>query len=287
MRSLHIGKQITIRKDQSLDKYLNEISKISLISIEKEVQLAIRIKNGDQLALQELISANLRFVVSVAKQYQNQGLTLSDLINEGNIGLVKAASKFDETRGFKFISYAVWWIRQNIIQALAINSKAVRLPLNKINVLNKIKKETANFEQVHHRLPAIEEICIIINSTREEVELCLVNSGHDVSMDKQLSEESNFSRHDIIESEDFPSPETALMADSLHTDVDAVLNTLSRREAEIIRLHYGIGIEMALTLSEIGQLLEISRERVRQIKESAILSIKSSARANILVKYLG
>ncbi|MBR9758652.1 MAG: RNA polymerase sigma factor RpoD/SigA [Algicola sp.] len=287
MRSLHIGKQITIRNDQSLDKYLNEINKIPLISIEREVQLTTQIKAGDQQAFQELVSANLRFVVSVAKQYQNQGLSLSDLINEGNIGLVKAASRFDETRGFKFISYAVWWIRQAIIQALTVTSKIVRLPLNKINVLSKIKKATVHFEQLHSRYPSTDEICGLINSTKEEVELCLINSGRDVSIDAPLNDEKGASRLDLMKSEGFPTPETALITDSLKIDLDAVLNSLPDREAEIIRLYYGIGMDAPMALSDIGQFLGITRERVRQIRESAIRNVKFSGRADILIKYLG
>ena len=201
MRSLQIGKQITVRDDQSLDKYLNEISKIPLISAEKEVQLATQINLGDQLAHNELIRANLRFVVSVAKQYQNQGLSLSDLINEGNVGLVRAASKFDSTRGFKFISYAVWWIRQAIIQALTLNSRIVRLPLNKINVQNKIRKATAHFEQVNNRQPSLEEISKVIKVTIEEVELCFKNFGRDISMDTPISHDSTLCRNDLLPSE--------------------------------------------------------------------------------------
>ena len=287
MRSLLIGKQITVRTDQSLDKYLNEISKIPLISAEKEVQLASRIQTGDSRAIKELVSANLRFVVSVAKQYQHQGLSLSDLINEGNVGLLKAASRFDATRGFKFISYAVWWIRQAIIQALTVHSRLVRLPLNKISVQNKIKKVEAHFEQLNDRKPSIDEISRIMGVSLEEIELCFLNFGKDVSMDAPVSDDGPLSRNDLIPSDSFPSPESQLLTDSLHRDLRDVLNTLNARESEIIRLYFGIGVDRAMSLSEIGQILDLTRERVRQIKEAAIYSIKSSGRASILLKYIG
>lgn len=285
MRSLHISKQITFRNDQSLDKYLNDINKISLITAEQEVQLAIRIREGDPLALEALIRANLRFVVSVAKQYQNQGLSLSDLINEGNIGLVKAASKFDETRGFKFISYAVWWIRQAVIQALAENSRIVRLPLNKIGVINKIKNAAAHFEQVHNRFPSIEELSKLIDSSVEEIELCFKNSGKDISFDSPINEEGKLTLLDTIKSNHYPAPETSLLLDSLQDDLESVFKTLSPRESEILKLYYGIGCD-AMTLEEIGRYLDIGRERVRQIRECAIKNIKKSGRSNILIKYL-
>ncbi|MCB0425883.1 MAG: RNA polymerase sigma factor RpoD/SigA [Flavobacteriaceae bacterium] len=287
MRQLRISKQITNRNDQSLDKYLNEINKIGLISAEEEVELAIKIREGDQLAVDKLTKANLRFVVSVAKQYQQQGLSLSDLICEGNIGLLKAALKFDETRGFKFISYAVWWIRQSIVQAITQDSRMVRLPLNKIGILNKMKQAKAIFEQNNNRPPSPQEIAEYLDVSVYEIELCIENSNRHVSIDQPISEDSNHSRHELIKSDDFPTPETALIVDSLQIDLDAVLNTLSKREGEVIRLHYGIGIDTPMTLSEIGQLLDLSRERVRQIKESAIRSVKCSGRADILIKYLG
>ena len=287
MRALHISKQITTRDTTSLDKYLNEVSKISLITAEEEVELAIRIKKGDTLALEELTKANLRFVVSVAKQYQNHGLSLSDLINEGNLGLVKAAEKFDETRGFKFISYAVWWIRQAVVQALAENSRIVRLPLNKINILNKIKKTSVYFEQTHNRKPTLDEIAECIDISFEEASLCIQNSGRNSSLDAPLSDDSDLSLLDTMNSEHYPTPEAQLMHSSLQKDLDMVFCSLSPREAEILRLFYGIGQESTMTMQEIGDHLEISRERVRQIKDNALKSIKRSRRSNILLKYLG
>lgn len=286
MRSLHISKQITSRSTQSLDKYLNDISRISLINAEQEVQLAIRIREGDQLALEELIRANLRFVVSVAKQYQNQGLSLSDLINEGNIGLVKAASKFDETRGFKFISYAVWWIRQAVVQALSENSRNVRLPLNKIGVINKIKKATTRFEQTNDRVPTIDEISKLLNVSVDEIELCLKNLGKDVSFDKPLNEEAKLTLLDTMISNHFPSPEMTLLKDSLQNDLDSVFKTLSVRESEVLKLYYGIGCKNPMTMEEIGIHLGLGRERVRQIKECAIRNIRESGRSDILIQYL-
>lgn len=287
MRSLSISKLITVRDDLSLDRYLNEISKINLISAEREVELAVKIKNGDQLALSELVQANLRFVVSVSKQYQNQGLSLSDLINEGNLGLLKAAERFDETRGFKFISYAVWWIRQSIIQALTDNSRTVRIPLNKVNILNKIKKASEFFEQEHNRVPTSYEISKIIKVPLAEVELCFLSSRGFVSMDTPLSDDGSLNMHDIIKSDDVQNPDSPLMDASLKKDIEIVLSSLSEREADIIRLHYGLGENAPMTLHEIGQLYEITRERVRQIKEFAILSIKKSKRSDSLMKYLG
>ncbi|WP_274474377.1 sigma-70 family RNA polymerase sigma factor [Mangrovimonas aestuarii] len=286
MRPLHISKQITNRDNQSLDKYLNEINKITLISAEREVQLAVRIKEGDQLALDELTKANLRFVISVAKQYQNQGLSLPDLINEGNLGLLKAARRFDETRGFKFISYAVWWIRQTIVQALTENSRIVRLPLNKIGILNKIKQSTAVFEQEHNRVPSSEEISDIIEVSVAEIDLCKKSSGHYVSMDDSISDDENLNMYNILKNEDSPPPDESLLTTSLKIDLKSVLNSLSQRESEIITLYYGIGHDNAKSLSEIGVMFNITRERVRQIKEMAIINIKNSGRADILLKYL-
>ncbi|MEO1033691.1 MAG: RNA polymerase sigma factor RpoD/SigA [Bacteroidota bacterium] len=287
MRQLRISKRITNRDDKSLDRYLNEISKIDMISAEEEVELAIKIREGDQFAIGKLTKANLRFVISVAKQYQQQGLTLSDLICEGNIGLLKAALRFDETRGFKFISYAVWWIRQSIIQAIAQDSRMVRLPLNKISVLNKVKKANVFFEQKNNRPPSYHEIADVIGVSASEVELCIESSSSHVSMDQPIFADSNYNRHELIKSDTFPAPETSLIADSLRTDLDAVLSTLSDREADVIRLHYGIGAEAQMTLSEIAQLFDVSRERVRQIRESAIRGLKRSYRSDILIKYLG
>ena len=287
MRQLRINKRITNRDDKSLDRYLNEISKIDMISAEEEVELATKIRDGDQFALDKLTNANLRFVISVAKQYQQQGLTLSDLICEGNIGLFKAALRFDETRGFKFISYAVWWIRQSIIQAIAQDSRMVRLPLNKIGILNKVKKANAFFEQRNNRPPSYNEIADLIGVSASEVELCIKSSSNHVSMDQPIFADSNYSRHETIESNTFPDPDTSMITDSLKIDLDAVLSTLSEREAEVVRLHYGIGDEAPMTLSEIGQLYDVSRERVRQIRESAIRGLRRSYRAEILIKYLG
>lgn len=287
MKPLKIVEQITIRNDASLDKYLSDINKIGLVSVEREVELAILIKKGNQLALNELTSANLRFVVSVAKQYQNRGLSLSDLINEGNLGLIKAAKRFDETRGFKFISYAVWWIRQGIIQSLTENSRIVRLPLNKIGLLNKIKKAVVFFEQQYYREPTVEEISEIIEVSLAEIELCIKSSGQCASLDAPLSDESGFSLHNVIKTDTFPNPDAILIVDSLQLDLAAVLNTLSDRESEIIKLHFGIGIESSMTLAEIADLFGITRERVRQIKEIAIIRIKDSNKKELLVKYLG
>lgn len=287
MKSLKIIEQITIRNEDSLNKYLNDISKISLISLEREVELAIQIKAGNKLALDELTKANLRFVVSVAKQYQNRGLSLPDLINEGNLGLLKAAKRFDETRGFKFISYAVWWIRQGIVQSLSENSRMVRLPLNKIGVINKIKKAVIFFEQKQGRKPTSYEISKIIEVSVEEVDFCIKSSADGVSIDAPLSPESDINMQNIIITDIYPPPDNVLLLDSLHTDLVAVLNSLSERESDIIKLHYGIGFESSMTLIEIAQLFGITRERVRQIKESAISKIKKSNKSHILVKYLG
>ena len=287
MRALHITKQITNRNDKSLDKYLMEINKIGLITAEKEVELAVRIKNGDQIALEELTRANLRFVVSVAKQYQNKGIPLSDLINEGNLGLVRAAQRFDETRGFKFISYAVWWIRQAVVSALAEHSRVVRLPLNKISILNKIKKVTANFEQEKNRKPTADEISKILETSVEEINLCFKNSGHNVSMDAPLSDEGTQTLLDTFDSSAYLTPEDNLIQISLQKDLENVFCSLAPREAEILKLFYGIGQEKSLTLDEIAEQMELTRERVRQIKQAALRHIKKSGRANILIKYLG
>ncbi|WP_242204222.1 sigma-70 family RNA polymerase sigma factor [Aestuariivivens insulae] len=287
MRPLQIIGQITDRNDLSVSKYLSDINKINLVSLEREVELAIQIKKGNQQALNELINANLRFVVSVAKQYQNRGMSLSDLINEGNLGLLKAATKFDETRGFKFISYAVWWIRQGIVQSLSQNSRTVRLPLNKIGLLSKIKKAEVCFEQKHYREPTVDEISEIIDVSNDEIELCIKSSGYCASMDAPLSEDSNLNMHNVIKAENFPTPDAVLFLDSLQCDLDAVLNSLSERESEIIKLYYGIGTESAMNLVEIAELFGITRERVRQIKELAILKIKDSNKSQILLKYLG
>ncbi|MBV7267580.1 sigma-70 family RNA polymerase sigma factor [Winogradskyella luteola] len=287
MKSLIIIERITIRNEESLNKYLNDISKISLISLEKEVELATQIKAGNKFALDELIKANLRFVVSVAKQYQNKGLPLPDLINEGNLGLLKAAKRFDETLGFKFISYAVWWIRQGIVQSLSENSRMVRLPLNKIGVINKIKKVKNIFEQKHGREPTSCEISEIIEVSIEEVDICIKSSAYGVSIDAPLSPETNLNMQNIIITDAYPQPDNVLLLESLNVDLVAVLNSLSERDSDIIKLHYGIGFESSMTLVEIAQLFGITRERVRQIKESAILNIKNSNKSQLLLKYLG
>lgn len=287
MRQLKISKQITNRQDVSLDKYLQEISKIGLVTAEEEVELAILIREGDQLALDKLTSANLRFVVSVAKQYQNKGLTLPDLINEGNVGLVKAAKRFDETRGFKFISYAVWWIRQSIIQALAEQSRIVRLPLNKIGAINKINKASAYLEQSLQRLPSVDEIADIVEISISEIKQCMKSSGRHISMDAPLREGEDFNLYDIIKSGESPNPESGLLNDSLKIEIGIVLKTLTDREADVIKLYYGIGNIQAMTLDEIGEGLGLTRERVRQIKEKALMRLKKTGRSNSLAKYLG
>ena len=285
MKPLYISKQITSRNDESIAKYLIEIGRFSLITAEREVELATLIRKGNQEALNELTKANLRFVVSVAKQYQNQGLPLSDLINEGNLGLLTAAKRFDETRGFKFISYAVWWIRQSVIQALAQNSRVVRLPLNKIRVINKIKESTTFFEQRHNRAPSADEISDIIEVSVLEIELCMRNVKHSVSMDAPLYEDSNLSLYDRFGTDEFDTPDKSLLIDSLKIDLETVINSLSERESEIIRLHYGIGGVSSMSLSEIGEKLEITRERVRQIKELTLNKLKKSGSSHLL-KYL-
>ncbi len=287
MKSLQITEQITIRTNLSLNRYLRDISKISLVTLDREVELARQIKEGNQDALDELINANLRFVVSVAKQYQNRGLSLPDLINEGNLGLLKAAKRFDETRGFKFISYAVWWIRQGIIQSLSENSRTVRLPLNKIGLMNKINRAVIVFEQGNYREPTVEEIAEVIEVSIAEIELCVKSSKNCASMDAPLSGESDLNLHSRIKSEMFSNPDSELLLDSLQADLDDVLNSLTEREADILRFHYGIGMESPMTLSEIAASLGLTRERVRQIKEVAIRRMKGSNRAELLIKYLG
>jgi len=286
MKQLHISKQITIRDVESINKYLGEISKFDLISAEREVELAILIKKGDQMALNELTNANLRFVVSVAKQYQNQGLPLPDLINEGNLGLLKAAKGFDETRGFKFISYAVWWIRQGIIQAIANNSRVVRLPLNKINTLTKIRKSFAFFEQKYNRLPTIAELSEMIEVSHEEIELCLKNSEFSMSMNTPISKDFDANMYNFIENKEFGAPDKNLLDHSLKIDLEITLNSLSEREADIIKLNFGIGGQSSMTLAEIGQSLNITKERVRQIKFIALKKLKKYDSSNLLLKYL-
>jgi RNA polymerase primary sigma factor len=287
MRQLKITKQVTNRETASLDKYLQEIGKVDLITADEEVELAQRIKAGDQTALEKLTKANLRFVVSVSKQYQNQGLTLPDLINEGNLGLIKAAQRFDETRGFKFISYAVWWIRQSILQALAEQSRIVRLPLNKIGSINKINKTFAFLEQSHERPPSAEEIAKELDMTIKDVKESMKNSGRHVSMDAPLVEGEDSNLYDVLRSGESPNPDRDLLHESLRTEIERALETLTPREADVIRLYFGLGNEHPMTLEEIGETFELTRERVRQIKEKAIRRLKHTSRSKILKTYLG
>lgn len=287
MRQLKITKQVTNRETASLDKYLQEIGKVDLITADEEVELAQRIKAGDQKALEKLTKANLRFVVSVAKQYQNQGLTLPDLINEGNLGLIKAAQRFDETRGFKFISYAVWWIRQSILQALAEQSRIVRLPLNKIGSINKINKTFAFLEQSHERPPSAEEIAKELDMTINDVKESMKNSGRHVSMDAPLVEGEDSNLYDVLRSGESPNPDRDLLHESLRTEIERALETLTPREADVIRLYFGLGDQHPMTLEEIGETFDLTRERVRQIKEKAIRRLKHTSRSKILKTYLG
>jgi RNA polymerase primary sigma factor len=289
MRQLKITKQVTNRETQSLDKYLQEISKLSLLTSEQEVDLATRIKKGDQKALETLTKANLRFVVSVAKQYQNQGLTLGDLINEGNLGLIKAAQRFDETRGFKFISYAVWWIRQSVLQALAEQSRIVRLPLNKIGFINKINKTFSQLEQDFEREPTNDEISQVLQIPSQDIVDTMRSSGRHVSMDAPFLQGEDGNLLDLIPGEDIHSPEVGLIGESLRREIERALGTLSPREADVIRLYYGLATESnsSLTLEEIGERFELTRERVRQIKEKAIRRLKHTSRSKILKTYLG
>ncbi len=287
MRQLKIIKQVTNRESKSLDKYLQDISKIDLITADEEVELAQLIKKGDQKALEKLTNANLRFVVSVAKQYQNQGLKLPDLINEGNLGLVKAATRFDETRGFKFISYAVWWIRQSILQALAEQSRIVRLPLNKIGSINKIKKTFSYLEQTNERPPSPEEIAKELEMTVTEVKQSLKNSGRHVSMDAPLRDGEDSSLYDVLNVNESPEPDKTLLQQSLNTEVNRALKTLSPRESDVVRLYYGIGDQQSMTLAEIGQTFDLTRERVRQIREKAIKKLRHNSKNKLLKGYLG
>jgi len=287
MRQLKITKQVTNRETASLDKYLQEIAKVDLITADEEVELAQRIKAGDEKALEKLVKANLRFVVSVAKQYQNQGLTLPDLINEGNLGLIKAARRFDETRGFKFISYAVWWIRQSILQALAEQSRIVRLPLNKIGSINKINKAYAKLEQELERPPSVEELADELDMSVQDVKESLKNAGRHVSMDAPLVEGEDSNLYDVLKAGDMPHPDQELMQESLRTEIERALKTLNPREADVIRLYYGLNGNHPMTLEEIGEAFGLTRERVRQIKEKAIRRMKHNSRSKILKKYLG
>jgi len=287
MRQLKITKQVTNRETASLDKYLQEIGKVDLITAEEEVELAQRIKAGDHVALEKLTKANLRFVVSVAKQYQNQGLSLPDLINEGNLGLIKAAQRFDETRGFKFISYAVWWIRQSILQALAEQSRIVRLPLNKIGSINKINKAYALLEQEHERAPSAEEISEVLDMSEGDVKESMKNSGRHVSMDAPLVEGEDSNLYDVLNIGESPSPDTLLMIESLRVEIERALQTLTPREADLIRLYFGLNGQHPMTLEEIGETFDLTRERVRQIKEKAIRRLKHTSRSKILKTYIG
>ena len=285
MRQLKITKSITNRESASLDKYLQEIGKEELITVEEEVELAQRIKKGDQEALEKLTKANLRFVVSVAKQYQNQGLSLPDLINEGNLGLIKAAEKFDETRGFKFISYAVWWIRQSILQALAEQSRIVRLPLNQVGSLNKINKAFARFEQEHERTPSPEELATELELPKEKVTDTLRVAGRHVSVDAPFADGEDNSLLDVLVNPDSPNADRGLINESLSTEVDRALETLTERERDIIKYFFGIGTS-EMTLEEIGEKFDLTRERVRQIKEKAIRRLRHSSRSKLLKSYL-
>ena len=286
MRQLKITKSITNRESASLDKYLQEIGKEDLITVEEEVELAQRIRKGDQRALEKLTRANLRFVVSVAKQYQNQGLSLPDLINEGNLGLIKAAEKFDETRGFKFISYAVWWIRQSILQALAEQSRIVRLPLNQVGSLNKINKAFSRFEQEHERRPSPEELAETLDLPAEKVADTLRVSGRHISVDAPFVEGEDNSLLDVLVNDDSPVADKTLINESLSTEVERALATLTERERDIIRLFSGINCQ-EMTLEEIGEKFGLTRERVRQIKEKAIRRLRHSSRSKLLKTYLG
>ena len=287
MRQLKITKQVTNRETASLDKYLQEIGKVDLITADEEVELAQLIKAGDQTALEKLTKANLRFVVSVAKQYQNQGLTLPDLINEGNLGLIKAAKRFDETRGFKFISYAVWWIRQSILQALAEQSRIVRLPLNKIGSINKINKMYAFLEQENERPPSAEEIAKKLDMTVNDVKESMKNSGRHVSMDAPLIEGEDSNLYDVLNSGESPNPDRTLLHESLRIEINRALETLTPREADVVKLYFGLGEHQPMTLEEIGETFDLTRERGRQIKEKAIRRLKHTSRSKILMTYLG
>ncbi|MFZ2339185.1 MAG: sigma-70 family RNA polymerase sigma factor [Bacteroidales bacterium] len=287
MRQLKITKQVTNRDTPSLDKYLQEIGRVELISPEEEVILAWKIKKGDSEALARLVKANLRFVVSVAKQYQNQGMSLPDLINEGNLGLMKAAQRFDETRGFKFISYAVWWIRQAILQSLAEQARIVRLPVNKIGSINRINRAFARLEQEYEREPSSQEIADLLEMIPEDVKESLKTNGRTISMDAPISNEDENTMYDVMQSPDTPSPDKNLINESLAWEIERALSTLSQREAKVLKLYFGLGMKHPYTLEEIGEELSLTRERVRQIKEKAIKRIQFTTRCKILKSYLG
>jgi RNA polymerase primary sigma factor len=287
MRQLKITKQVTNRDTLSLDKYLHDIGKVELLSAENEVELAKRIRKGDHSALELLVNSNLRFVVSVSKQYQNQGLSLPDLINEGNLGLIKAAKRFDETRGFKFISYAVWWIRQSILQALAEQARIVRLPLNKIGSINKINKTFSRLEQKYQREPTLEEIASMMDIKPKLIEDALKVSNFHVSMDAPITDEEGNSLYDVILNDESPSPDVNLISDSLKKEIERSLGTLSEREADILRYFFGLNNNQPHSLEEIGEEMALTRERVRQIKEKAIKKLKNQYRNRLLKAYLG
>lgn len=287
MRQLKIVKQVTNRDTPSLDKYLQEIGRMSLVTAEEEVELARKIKDGDQAALERLVGANLRFVVSVSKQYQNQGLSLPDLINEGNVGLIKAAQRFDETRGFKFISYAVWWIRQSILQALAEQARIVRLPLNKIGNINKINRMFSELEQKHEREPTADEIAEALGLGESDVKDGMYNSSRHVSMDAPLIDGEEGSMIDVMKSETSPNPDDVLIHESLKKEIERTLATLTPREADVVRLFFGLDGKPAMTLEEIGEKFDLTRERVRQIKEKALRRLKQQSRSKLLKAYLG
>jgi RNA polymerase sigma factor, sigma-70 family len=288
MRQLKITKSITNRESQSLEKYLQEIGKVDLITPEEEVQLAIRIKEGDQRALEKLTKANLRFVVSVAKQYQNQGLSLSDLINEGNLGLIKAAQRFDETRGFKFISYAVWWIRQSILQALAEQSRIVRLPLNKVGLSNKISKAYSQLEQEYEREPSTEELAELLDIGTEEVETTLGVAARHVSVDAPFVDSEDNTLLDVLENPNSDSADSELAHyDSLRCEIERSLSTLTDRQRDVIKLYFGISVEHPMSLEDIGEKFSLTRERVRQIKDKAITKLRTASRCQLLKSYLG
>lgn len=287
MRQLKISKQITNRESQSLDKYLQEIGRVDLLTPDEEVELAKRIRDGDQLALEKLTKANLRFVVSVSKQYQNQGLSLGDLINEGNLGLIKAAQRFDETRGFKFISYAVWWIRQSILQALAEQSRIVRLPLNRVGSLNRISKTFSELEQKFEREPSPEELAEVLDLTISEIVDTMKISGRHVSMDAPFQQGEENSLLDVLENDTNDTPDSQLINDSLRREVQRALSTLTQREGDVIALYFGLNGGHPMTLEEIGEKFNLTRERVRQIKEKAIRRLRHTSRSKALKPFLG
>ena len=284
---MRITKQFTNRESQSLDKYFQEIGKVDLLTPEEEIELAIKIKKGDSSAMEILTKANLRFVVSVAKQYQNQGLTLGDLINEGNLGLIKAAKRFDETRGFKFISYAVWWIRQSILQALAEQSRIVRLPLNRVGALNKIGKAYSSLEQEFEREPSPEEVASELSMDVVDISDAMKISGKHVSVDAPFSQGEENRLLDVLENDEMPAPDKSLMTESLKDEVNRALSSLPEREAEVVRLYFGLNEDHSLTLEEIGERFNLTRERVRQIKEKAIRRLRNTTRSKNLKAYLG